>query len=280
MFGKPPSSPSPDPASPHFLPATPPPERHSFCLLCGQRFLKKHVKLLALHLQQQHPKKFSQVMDSYFVKEKTLEELQQHGAFDLKRAPSPLHYYESIDTPKLALKGAKENGVKKSLNYDKLKVKENNNTINTLNDNKRLKIDSDSYHQTPQRTQSSRSFRRPVPLPLSDQKTYQGLPQPEPPSGIITGMESDSYHAEDNVNTLTKEKENYYHFTYNSDKALFRCNLCGDKFIDNSNLLHHLKTNHMAVSRALKAQFSCAKCPAKFFKNAFLLKHSLTHTVT
>jgi len=42
-------------------------ERHSFCLLCGQRFLKKQVKLLALHLQQQHPKKFSQVMDTYFV---------------------------------------------------------------------------------------------------------------------------------------------------------------------------------------------------------------------
>ena len=45
-------------------------DRHSFCLLCGQRFLKKQVKLLALHLQQQHPKKFSQVMDTYFVKDK------------------------------------------------------------------------------------------------------------------------------------------------------------------------------------------------------------------
>ena len=66
MFGRPPPSPSPTRLLPAGL-STPPPERHSFCLLCGQRFLKKHVKLLALHLQQQHPKKFSQVMDTYFV---------------------------------------------------------------------------------------------------------------------------------------------------------------------------------------------------------------------
>ena len=70
MFGRPPPSPAPSrPHLPHPGLSTPPPERHSFCLLCGQRFLKKHVKLLALHLQQQHPKKFSQVMDTYFVSE-------------------------------------------------------------------------------------------------------------------------------------------------------------------------------------------------------------------
>ena len=174
---------------------------------------------------------------------------------------------------------AKENELlKKSLQYDKLKVKENNNDNKALNVNKRIKIDSDSFHQTPQRSRCSRSFRRPAPLPLSGQETYHGLPQPEPPTGPITGMGSESYLAEDDTISLAREKENYYHYTYNSDKALFRCNLCGDKFTDNSNLLHHLKTNHMAVSRALKAQFSCAKCPAKFFKNAFLLKHSLTHS--
>ena len=74
------------------------------------------------------------------------------------------------------------------------------------------------------------------------------------------------------------DTDSFYSYTYNNDKALFRCNLCGDKFTQNSNLLVHLKTNHMAVSRALKAQFSCAKCPAKFFKNDFLLKHSLIHS--
>ena len=121
------------------------------------------------------------------------------------------------------------------------------------------------------------NFRR--PLPLSGLETYHGVPQPEPPSVSISGLGSESFLVEDDTTSLATEMENYYHYSYNSDKALFRCNLCGDKFTDNSNLLLHLKTNHMAVSRALKAQFSCAKCPAKFFKNAFLLKHSLTHSI-
>jgi len=30
------------------------PERHAVCSLCGQRFLRRHAKLLAFHLQQQH----------------------------------------------------------------------------------------------------------------------------------------------------------------------------------------------------------------------------------
>jgi hypothetical protein len=49
-----------------FHPATPPPERHSFCLHCGQRFLKKNVKLLALHFQQQHPDKLSKALHGFF----------------------------------------------------------------------------------------------------------------------------------------------------------------------------------------------------------------------
>ena len=163
--------------------------------------------------------------------------------------------------------------------YDKIKVNESK----VLSETKRIKIENQSYHDsfphTPQRSQNSKCFRRPTPLPLYGLDTYHGLPQPEPPASPITGMESESYLEEDDTISLTTEKENYYHYTYNSDKALFRCNLCGDIFADNSNLLHHLKTNHMAVSRALKAQFSCAKCPAKFFKNAFLLKHSLTHSI-
>ena len=159
--------------------------------------------------------------------------------------------------------------------YDKIKV----NDFNDLTQNKSCRQENQygPFPHTPKRIKHSKCFRRPVPLPLSGLDTYHGLPQPEPPTSPITGMGSESYLAEEDSISIAREKEECYHYTYNSDKALFRCNLCGDKFTDNNNLLNHLKTNHMAVLRALKAQFSCAKCPAKFFKNAFLLKHSLTH---
>ena len=173
-----------------------------------------------------------------------------------------------------------ENGlIKQSLQHEKIKVKERYSNNKFPNVNKRIKMDSDnSLNKPPQRSKSSISFRRQVPLPLSSHETYHGLPQPEPPPVSVHGLESESCQADDN-NKLAREEENYYHYTDNSDQALFRCNLCGDRFTENDNLLQHLKTNHMAVSRALKAQFSCAKCPAKFFKNAFLLKHSLTHSI-
>ena len=61
---------------------------------------------------------------------------------------------------------------------------------------------------------------------------------------------------------------------------LFRCNLCGERFSENSVLLNHLKQRHLAVSRALKPQYSCGQCPARFFKNSFLVKHSSTHAQT
>ena len=156
---------------------------------------------------------------------------------------------------------------------DKVKRKENQNI------NKRLKIDCDAIKATPQKSQYSKTFRRLAPLPPDGIETYHGLPQPEPPTVPITGSDMAHEVEDEDTISLTREKENYSHYTYYSDKALFKCNLCGDKFTDNSNLLLHLKTKHMAVSRALKAQFSCAKCPAKFFKNEFMLKHSLTHAV-
>ena len=161
--------------------------------------------------------------------------------------------------------------------YETINVRENSG----FDEVRRVKTKNlyESFSQTPQRTKNSKCFRRPLPLPLSGLETYHGVPQPEPPSVSITGLGSESFLGEDDTTSLATERENYYHYSYNSDKALFRCNLCGDKFTDNSSLLLHLKTNHMAVSRALKAQFSCARCPAKFFKNAFLLKHSLTHSI-
>ena len=54
-----------------FQTATHSPERHSFCLHCGQRFLTNNVKLLALHLQQQHPVKVSQALQGLFIGEKS-----------------------------------------------------------------------------------------------------------------------------------------------------------------------------------------------------------------
>ena len=39
---------------PRSLPTTPPAQRHTFCRVCGQKFLMRQVRLLSLHYHQQH----------------------------------------------------------------------------------------------------------------------------------------------------------------------------------------------------------------------------------
>ena len=128
-----------------------------------------------------------------------------------------------------------------------------------------------TFPRTPQRIKNSKFFPESNPLQLSGLETYHRLPQPEPPQSPITGLDSD-----DSVSHFS-DSEEYIHFIYATTKACFRCNLCGESFPENHQLLTHLKLQHMAVARALKAQYSCGKCPAKFFKNAFLLKHMEMH---
>ena len=280
MFGTAPLS-CLHPFQPHTLLYTPPPERYSSCLLCGQRFLRKNPQLLALHLQQQHPRQWEDTVESFLGKEGVGNHYltpKTQPAYSV--CYSPPHIYESVDTPKQVMNtlyniyDTDEAFQAKVDNHDDLKSLV---SVNLLYERINVKncdtqnSDRNKYSNTPQRTEKSKCFRRPHPLPLSGLETYHGLPQPEPPLTPITGFPS-----EDSV-SLSSDSEDYYHYTYASNKAFFGCNLCGDKFLDNPQLLKHLKSHHMAVTRALKAQYSCGKCPAKFFKNAFLLKHIETH---
>ena len=132
--------------------------------------------------------------------------------------------------------------------------------------------DQNTFHRTPQqRTKNSKFLPGKNPLQLSGLETYHRLPQPEPPKSPMSGLDSD-----DSVSHFS-DSEEYFHFLYATTKASFRCNLCGESFPENYQLLTHLKLQHLAMVRALKAQYSCGKCPAKFFKNAFLIKHIKTH---
>jgi len=162
-------------------------DRHSFCLLCGQRFLKKQVKLLALHLQQQHPLKFSQVMDTYFVKDKNLPVMKQQKQRELK----PEYYRET--------------------EYNE--NKEINSRKSQPSGNKKLRL------EPIQQTGNFKKFTRVFP-PQERSETYRGVEQPEPELSIgpVTAVENKDWEREmfrSVADTMTP-------YTYNSDKVLFR----------------------------------------------------------
>jgi len=267
----PPASGRPPPL-PGAVPSTPPPDRHAFCLLCGQRFLRKHVKLLALHLQQQHPQQFSAAVSSHCSMSTDLIVETEGPPVHLT---SPPHHYEEVDGSPGGHAGAYLQVLPDPLELRRPQESKRQKREGRRED-RNMEERTGKRMQTPQRSQHTRSFKRAT---WKVGETYQGIAQPEPPPLPITGRGSESHLAEETMESSyskAMEKENYLH--YSSAHLLFRCNLCGERYAANEALLVHLKQEHMAVSRVLKPQYSCARCPANFFKNAFLLKHSLTHT--
>ena len=253
------------------------------------RFLRKHVKLLALHLQQQHPQQFSAAVSSHCSM--STDPITVEGEGPLVNLTSPPHHYEEVDgSPGHA-------GAYLQVLPDPLEMRRPQESKRQRREGRREEREREDRTgkrvQTPQRSQHTRSFKRAT---WKVGETYQGIAQPEPPPLPITGRGSESHLAEETLESSyskAMEKENYLH--YSSAHLLFRCNLCGERwslhssntfchsfytfrYAANEALLVHLKQEHMAVSRVLKPQYSCARCPANFFKNAFLLKHSLTHT--
>ena len=69
-----------------------------------------------------------------------------------------------------------------------------------------------------------------------DTVTYQGVSQPQPDQGEL-GLGDQDWLL----------------------KPLFRCNHCGVRYADNSQLVMHLKASHPAVTRMLRPQYSCAR---------------------
>ncbi|KAL1117188.1 hypothetical protein AAG570_004515 [Ranatra chinensis] len=57
----------------------------------------------------------------------------------------------------------------------------------------------------------------------------------------------------------------------------FRCGLCKEAFEKNCQLVEHLAKGHRAPSFHLSARYTCGECHAKFYRNSFLVRHCSRH---
>lgn len=55
----------------------------------------------------------------------------------------------------------------------------------------------------------------------------------------------------------------------------FKCGLCSESFETNANLLNHLHKSHRGIK--LRAQYRCGECHAKFYRNSYLVRHCWFH---
>jgi hypothetical protein len=172
------------------------------------------VKLLALHLQQQHPHQFAQAVARHCRMAAPVPDTAPAPAPD---PLSPPHHYEEVDASYLEL-------LQPAGGQDSKRPRtEADQPPGRRAVGRRLHL-PDRQPSTPQRSHNTRSFKRSGPRP-SQGETYQGIAQPEPPAGPITGRGSESHLMEQDAT----EKENYIH--YSSAHLLFRCNLCGDRSV-------------------------------------------------
>ena len=54
---------------------------------------------------------------------------------------------------------------------------------------------------------------------------------------------------------------------------IYRCNLCRSRFVNNQDLVQHIKTTHSSLHFQLKPAYSCGACTAQFYSKEFLFKH-------
>jgi hypothetical protein len=55
----------------------------------------------------------------------------------------------------------------------------------------------------------------------------------------------------------------------------FKCGLCSEAFENNAHLLEHLRRSHKGLK--LQARYRCGECEAKFYRNSFLVRHCWFH---
>lgn len=57
----------------------------------------------------------------------------------------------------------------------------------------------------------------------------------------------------------------------------FECAICLNGFVNNIDLLTHIRLQHTGPLKLLQPSFKCGLCAAKFYKNSYLLKHCRFH---
>ena len=141
------------------------------------RFLRKHVKLLALHLQQQHPQQFSDAVSSH-CSMSIADPIVETESLPVNLLTSPPHHYEEVD--------GSPRGAYLQILPDPLELRRPQESKRQRREEReRGERTGKRMQQTPQRSQHTRSFKRAT---WKVGETYQGIAQPEPPPLPITGQ--------------------------------------------------------------------------------------------
>ncbi|XP_073972984.1 uncharacterized protein [Rhodnius prolixus] len=242
------------------------PEKYVYCRFCPHKSLRKHYKLLMIHIEQKHFKVFERfIVSKYSNITKSFEDIIK------------------LETGK---EGNKYNSPGLSEKMIKLTTKDNSSPSikSILKPSTAYPIDtSEKIFKSPELSMYQnlnvvkRKARRTLRFDLPDSPEYQDKENTNPKKQKLskrskwTILKSKGIQKLDSQpNTLGSESEDMKTRCFQ-----FMCALCSAAFDMNVKLLEHLRCKHKGLK--LQAQYKCGECKAKFYRNSFLVRHCWFH---
>ncbi|KAF6202264.1 hypothetical protein GE061_004662 [Apolygus lucorum] len=231
------------------------PEKYVYCRFCPHKILRKHYKLLMIHIEKKHFQQFEKyILLKYCNLSKSLEDLvgaSDQPIYDVPIQPSQECVSDTPTSPRPILKSKTAYPLEESECLENDRRMPNYANLNARSGTcpqRKLRF---NLPESPENKENKAGKKRKVHMPnlknlVSKKAKVTDSPlSPSQPSG--------------------------------SDRPLhqFKCGLCSEAFDLNEQLIDHLKSKHRGLS--FRAQYKCGLCSAKFYRNSYLVRHCWHH---
>lgn len=242
------------------------PEKYVYCRFCPHKSLRKHYKLLMIHIEQKHFKVFEKfIVSKYSNITKSLEDI-----INLETGKQG-NKYSSPGLTKKMIKLTTKDDLSPSIK-------------SILKPSTAYPIDtSEKIFRSPEPTlyenlneikrKACRTLRFDLPdsPEFEDKENKNTKKQKTSKCSKWTILKSKGIQTLDTVGT----ESDHLKETKLSPRCQYMCALCSEAFDMNVKLLEHLRRKHKGLK--LQAQYKCGECKAKFYRNSFLVRHCWLH---
>uniref|UniRef100_A0A1B6EFP1 C2H2-type domain-containing protein n=1 Tax=Clastoptera arizonana TaxID=38151 RepID=A0A1B6EFP1_9HEMI len=270
-------------------------DSHAQCYFCPQKFLDKHIKRLAVHIEKKHYNDFKdRIFENHHNIMMTPNDLK---SFDfetkdlsmtsvIRRGLVKLSTIDGKIKPilKRNSKYSSENKsavLKKESSYSNNTFNNSFQTIKTRN-NARRKLRFDLPESPENARANAYSITKNVHLKTFEKKkksNWFSLFKNRKNKQITDKQKSPIKFESPKKNVSTTPVFSTIGFKNEGVEQLavmqFKCGLCFEGFDNNAHLLEHLRRRHRGIK--LQAQYRCGECHAKFYRNSFLVRHCWYH---
>ncbi|KAK9496846.1 hypothetical protein O3M35_012935 [Rhynocoris fuscipes] len=248
------------------------PEKYVYCRFCPHKSLRKHYKLLMIHIEQKHFKLFEKfIVSKYTEIVKSFEDIINIENGNLNN---------ESNSPGLS------NRLVNLTTKDKIVNKKSPLIKSILKPTTAYPIDSsECIYRSPEpgiyenlntiKRKARRTLRFDLP-DSPDQENKENTPKKQKLSrGKWKFMKTKGVQLLESNNNKNSSKSNEESTMNTSPRCFYMCALCSEAFDMNVKLLEHLRRKHKGIK--LQAQYKCGECKAKFFRNSFLVRHCWFH---